>query len=125
MNIHICGPDLDITHSHFAYLKNLMVFYFSHNKVLCQTLTPDYIDENTPDYMDELFSLADYIGIPTWCSYQKLKLPKHKTTQRLRALSYLGPSLWNNLDISLKKSVSLLNAFQRSLFQRSLFPNGE
>jgi len=64
--------------------------------------------------MDEIFSLADYIGIPTRYSYQKLKLPKRKTTQGLRALSYLGPSLWNNLDNSLKKSASL-NAFKHNL----------
>ena len=57
--------------------------------------------------MDEIFSLADYIGIPTRYSYQKLKLPKRKTSQGLRALSYLGPSLWSNLDNSFKKSVSL------------------
>jgi len=64
--------------------------------------------------MDEIFSIADYSGIPTRYSYQKLKLPKRKTTQGLRALSYLGPSLWNNLDNSLKKSVSL-NAFKHNL----------
>ena len=70
--------------------------------------------KTTPDYMDEIFSRAECIGIPTRFSHHKLKLPKRKTNQGQRALSYLGPSLWNNLDNSLKKSVSL-NAFKHNL----------
>ena len=54
--------------------------------------------------MDEVFSKVEYNGIPTRYSYQKLKLPHRKTNQGLRALSYVGPSLWNNLDKSLKSS---------------------
>ena len=64
--------------------------------------------------MNEVFSHAECIRIPTRYSHQKLKLPKRKTNQGLKALSYLGPSLWNNLDNSLKKSVSL-NAFKHNL----------
>ena len=70
--------------------------------------------ENAPDYMNEVFSHAECIGIPTRYSHQKLKLPKRKTNQGLRALSYTGPSLWNNLDNSVKTSVSL-NAFKHNL----------
>ena len=64
--------------------------------------------------MEEIFSRAECIGIPTRSSHHKLKLPKRKKSQGQRALSYLGPSLWNNLDNSLKKSVSL-NAFKHNL----------
>ena len=70
--------------------------------------------KDAPDYMNELFSHAEYNGIPTRHSYQKLKLPRRKTNQGLRALSYIGPSLWNNLDNSLKKSPSL-NAFKHNI----------
>jgi len=70
--------------------------------------------KNTPDYVNEIFLPADYIGIPTRYSYQKLKLPSRKTNQGLRALSYTGPSLWNNLDKSLKSSSSL-NAFKNKI----------
>ena len=70
--------------------------------------------KTAPDYMNEVFSHAECIGIPTRYSHQKLKLPKRKTNQGLKALSYLGPSLWNNLDNSLKKSVSL-NGFKHNL----------
>ena len=53
-------------------------------------------------------------GIPTHYSYQKLKLPKRKTNQGLGALSYIGPSLWNNQDKSSKTSASL-NAFKHNI----------
>ena len=46
--------------------------------------------------MDEIFSHAECNGIPTRYSYQNLKLPHRKTNQGLRALSYIGPSLWKN-----------------------------
>ena len=40
--------------------------------------------------------------------------PRHRTNQRLRALPYISPSLWNNLGKSLKTSVSL-NAFKHNI----------
>ena len=69
---------------------------------------------NAPGYMNEVFTHAESNRIPTRCSYQKLKLPHRKTNQDLRASSYIGSSLWNKLDKSLKTSVSL-NAFKRNL----------
>ena len=61
--------------------------------------------------MDEVFSKVECNGIPTRYS---LKLPHRKTNQGLRALSYVGPSLWNNLDKSLKTSASL-NTFKHDI----------
>ena len=58
-----------------------------------------------PEYMNEVFSHAESNRISTRCSYQKLKLLHHKTNQGLRALSYIGPSLWNKLGKPLKRSV--------------------
>ena len=69
---------------------------------------------NFPDYMNEVFIHAEFNGIPICCSHQKLKLPHCKTNQGLRALSYIGPSLCNKLDKSLKPSVSL-PAFKHNL----------
>ena len=51
--------------------------------------------------MNEIYSHAESNGIPTRC-YQQLKLPHGKTNQYLRTLLYIGPSLWNKLDKSLK-----------------------
>ena len=67
-----------------------------------------------PGYVNEVFSHAESKGIPTRCSYQKLKLPHCKTNQGLRALLYTDPSLWNKLGKFLKVSVSL-NAFKHNL----------
>ena len=64
--------------------------------------------------MNEIFSLAGCNGIPTRYSYQKLKLSHRKKNQGLRALSYIGPSLWNNQDNSLKTSASL-KAFKHNV----------
>ena len=57
-------------------------------------------------------TLSSLNGILTCCSYQKLNLPHRKTNQALRALSYVGPTLWNKLNKSLKTFVSL-NAFKQ------------
>ena len=70
--------------------------------------------KKAPDYMDEIFYHAECNGIPTRYSYQKLKLPHRKTNQGLRALSYIGPSLWNKQDKSLKTSASL-NSFKHNI----------
>ena len=69
---------------------------------------------NAPGYMNEVFSHAEPNRISTLCSYHKLKLPYHKTNLSLRVLSYISLSLWNKLDKSLKKSVSL-SAFKHNL----------
>ena len=64
--------------------------------------------------MDEIFYHAECNGIPTRYFYQKLKLLHRKTNQGLRALPYIGPSLWNNQDKSLKISASL-NSFKHKI----------
>ena len=64
--------------------------------------------------MNDVFSHGVSNGIPTRCFYQKLKLPHCKTTEGLRALSYIDPSLCNKLDKSLKRSV-YPNAFKHNL----------
>ena len=70
--------------------------------------------KKAPEYLDEIFSYAECNGISTRYSSQKLKIPRRKTNQGFRALSYIGTSLWNNLDKSLKTSVSL-NAFKHNI----------
>ena len=64
--------------------------------------------------MDEIFSHVDCNRIPTRYSYQKRKLPHRRTNHGLRALSYIGPSLCNNQDKTLKISASL-NTFKHNI----------
>ena len=63
--------------------------------------------KKVPYFTGKSFSHVENKRIPTCYSYKKLKLPRHKTNQGLTALSYIGPSLWNNLDKSLKTPASL------------------
>ena len=70
--------------------------------------------KKAPDYMDEIFYLEECNGISTRYSYQKLKLCHRETNQGLRALSYIGPLLWNKKDKSLKTSASL-NLFKHNI----------
>ena len=94
-----------------------------HDRVKQSTLSCIYKfhTNDAPEYMNEIFCKAEYNGIPTRFSYKKLKLPYRKTNQGLRALSYIGPSLWNNLDNAMKESISV-NAFKHNIkkyyFQR-------
>ena len=57
--------------------------------------------KTTPTYMDELSSHAEYLSLT-------LSLPRLKANQSLNTLSYIGPSLWNNLDNSLKAFIIIL-----------------
>ena len=49
-------------------------------------------------------------------SYQKLNVPHRKTNIGQKALSYVGPSLWNNFNKTLKTSTSL-NTFKYNIKQ--------
>ena len=59
--------------------------------------------------IEELFFPTEETAIRTRSSFQKLKIPRHKTSIGLKSLSYTGPSLWNNLNENLKRSSSINN----------------
>ena len=73
-----------------------------------------FFAKTCPDYFDELYFPAENISVSTRFSYQKLKLPRRNTNIGQKALSYIGPSLWNNLNNSLKNSNSL-NTFKPNI----------
>ena len=62
-------------------------------------------------YFDEIYVPLETNGVHTRSSYQKLNVPHRKTNVRQKALSYVGPSLWNNSNKTLKTSTSL-NTFK-------------
>ena len=80
--------------------------------------------KNCPNYFDELFrNLEIFRNVPleingshTRSSYQKLNVPHRKTNVGQKALSYVGPLLWNNSNKTLRTSTSL-NAFQHNIKQ--------
>ena len=53
-------------------------------------------------------------GVHTCSSYQKLNVPYRKTNFGQKALSYVGLSIWNNLNKKLKTSTSL-NTFKHNI----------
>ena len=58
--------------------------------------------KNCPNYFDEIYVPLETNRIHTRSSYQKLHVPHRKTNVGQKALFYVRPSLWNNLNKTLK-----------------------
>ena len=61
-----------------------------------------FFAKNCPNYFDEIHVPSETNGVHTRSSYQKLNVSHRKANVGQKALSYVGPSLWNNLNKSLK-----------------------
>ena len=66
-----------------------------------------YVNKACPYYMKEVFEYASQGRISSRNNYAKLKVPFRKTTMGQKSLSYIGPSVWNNLPSSMERSISL------------------
>ena len=75
-----------------------------------------FFTKNCPNYFDETYVLLETNGVHTRSSYQKLNALHRKTNVGQKALSYVGPSLWNNFKKTLKTLTSL-NAFKHNIKQ--------
>ena len=64
-----------------------------------------FFTKNCPSYFDEIYVPLETNGVYTRSSYQKLNVPHRKTNVGQKVLSYVGPSLWNNLSKTLKTSM--------------------
>ena len=71
-----------------------------------------FCTKNCPNYFDEIYLPLETNGVHMRSSYQKLTVPHRKTNSGQKAISYVGPSLWNNLNHKLKTSTSL-NTFKQ------------
>ena len=69
--------------------------------------------KNCPNYFDEIYVPLQTNGLHTRTSHQKLNVPHRKNVGQ-KALSHVSPSLWNNLNKTLKTSTSL-NAFKHNI----------
>ena len=74
----------------------------------------NFFAKNCPNYFNEIYVPLETNGVHTRSSYQKLDVPHPKTNVRKKALSYVRPSLWNNLSKTLKTSTSL-NTFKHNI----------
>ena len=70
---------------------NAIIFKFAYN--------------NCPIYLNGIFEFAPHCRIDTGNSFAKLKHPFRKTNTGQKTLSYIGPSLWNNLPETIKKRI--------------------
>ena len=72
-----------------------------------------FFNNLSPLYMEHVFSPGDQ-GRVTRHSFQKLNLPLRKTVQGQRTLSFVGPSLWNQLPNDVK-ACKTTNGFKHAL----------
>ena len=73
-----------------------------------------FFAKSCPDYFDELYFHDKNNGINARFSFQKPTLPRRDANIGQKALSYIGPFLWNNLQKTLKSATSI-NAFKHSI----------
>ena len=75
-----------------------------------------FFTKNGPSYFDDIYVPIETNGVHTRSSSQKLNVPRRKTNIEQKALSYVGPSLWNNLNKTLKTYTSI-HVFKHNIKQ--------
>ena len=63
-----------------------------------------FINGNCPQYLNEVFEFAPEGNISLRNNFLKLKRPFRNTNTGQKALSFIGPSLWNQIPETLKKT---------------------
>ena len=104
-------------------LYNLLYIHQRGNACFCMaaqnrpiaidTITYNIVN-NTGHYLNEIFEFAPHCSISTRNNVSKLKNPFRKTNMGQKAISYIGPSIWNSLPDSIKRAHSL-NTFKHSV----------
>ena len=95
------------------------------NQIIC-SLIYKFFNGQSPAYMNHVFSPNSGRGGGTRHSFQKLAVPSRSKVPGKRALSFLGPTLWNELpmkyiktgdtfEIKTMKTCSTVNGFKHEL----------
>ena len=63
-----------------------------------------FVNNTCPYYLKEIFEFATHCRIDTRNKYAKFKIPFRKTNIEQKAISFVGPSLWNSLPELIKKT---------------------
>ena len=106
-----------ISHKEFETLNWLPVterFNLCINSVVFK-----YVNDQRPNYLNEVFQTAPENNIQTRGSFLKLKCPFHKTNASQMALSYIGPTIWSKTPDTLKRTKNL-NTFKHNLKEHYL-----
>ena len=61
------------------------------------TIIFKFVNNTCPYYLKEIFDFAPHCRIDTRNKFAKLKIPFRKTSMGQKAISSVGPSLWNSL----------------------------
>ena len=78
------------------------------------TITFKFVNNTCPYYLKEVFEFAPHCRIDTRNKFAKLKIPFRKTNMGEKAISFVGPSLWNSLPELIKKTDNL-NTFKHNV----------
>ena len=78
------------------------------------TIIYNFVNNTCPYYLNEIFEFAPHCRIGTRNNFSKLKNPFRKTNMGQKAISYIGPSIWNSLPDSIKRANSL-NTFKHNV----------
>ena len=78
-----------------------------------------YVNNQCPNYLNEVFQTAPENNIQTRGSFLKLKCPFRKTNAGQMALSYIGPTIWSKIPDTLKRTKNL-NTFKHNLKEHYL-----
>ena len=68
------------------------------------TITFKFVNNTSPYYLKEIFKFAPHCRKDTRNKFTKLRIPFRKTNMRQKAISFVGPSLWNSLPELIKKT---------------------
>ena len=101
VNIHIYICNIYINIHIYTYIYIYIYIIYISNKYI-------YI------FLKEIFEFAPHCRIHTRNKFAKLKIPFRKTNMGQKAISFVGPSLWNSLSEVIKKSDNL-NTFKPGL----------
>ena len=78
-----------------------------------------YVNNQCPNYLNEVFQTAPENNIQTRGSFLKLKCPSRKTDAGQMALSYIGPTIRSKTSDMLKRTKNL-KTFKHSLKEHYL-----
>ena len=98
-----------ISHKEFKDLSQLPVINRFGQCVI--SIVFKFINGNCPYYLNEVFEFATKGNISLNNHFLKLKQPFHNKNNGQKALSFIGPSFWNQIPETLKKVVDL-NTFK-------------
>ena len=73
-------------------------------KQCVNTITFKYVNEQSPNYLNEVFDVAVENNFQLRGSFQKLKCPFRKTNTGQLAFSYIGLTFWNKTPDTLKRT---------------------